>query len=147
MGVWGADQCQEPAPAKPVLCWHSPKGTMRRFAALPGPRGAVGAAVMRETSGPESTNSCDHFSYFKPLGTRRLPSHGPGTVTQHPSQALSQGQDPKCRSAGSRFDFLKEREFHLLSACLVPGTVLGFPTHHLIQCHPHIYAEPSVIHR
>lgn len=71
--MWGAGQCQELAHAKPVLCWHSPKGTMRCLAALPAPRGAVGAAGMRETSGPESTNSCDHFSYFKPLGTGSPP--------------------------------------------------------------------------
>ena len=39
-----------------------------------------------ETSGPQSTNSCDHFSYFKPLGSESpypvKPGTGPDGVNQ-----------------------------------------------------------------
>ena len=59
---------------------------------------------MAETSGPESTNSCDHFSYFKPLGTRRLPSHQPGAVTQHCS-LRARDRSPEHVSAGPGGDF------------------------------------------
>lgn len=100
--------------------------------ALLGPRGA---AVMAETSGPESTNSCDHFSYFKPLGTRRLPSHQPGAVTQH---CRPRARDRSLGACVSRawvgFFFFKKREFHFLSTRLCQ-TVLVFSVHRLMSCH------------
>lgn len=88
--------------------------------ALPGPRGTVGAAVVRETSGPESTNSCDHFSYFKPSGTRR-PCHT--NLALWPSIT---GPEPGAGapSMGQRVwvGFFKETSFNFLSARLVPDT-------------------------
>lgn len=109
--------------------------------ALLGPRGA---AVMAETSGPESTNSCDHFSYFKPLGTRRLPSHQPGAVTQH---CRPRARDRSLGACVSRawvgFFFFKKREFHFLSTRLCQ-TVLVFSVHRLMSCHPYIWAERSL---
>lgn len=94
---------------------------------------------MHETSGPESPNSCDHFSYFKPLNTRRLPSHQPGTPEPGPG-ALSMGL---AGPAG----FFKESEFNFLATQLVPDTVPVFSIHCLICCHPYVYAERSVVHR
>lgn len=85
---------------------------------------------MRETSGPESTNSCDHFSYFKPLGTGRLPSHQPATAAQHPSQALSQGQEPRKWVHRVQVGLFYGEGLSSLECLLVPGTV--FSTHGLI---------------
>lgn len=50
---------------------------------------------MCETSGPQSTNSCDHFSYFKPLGSKSSypikPGTGPNGVSQNQVRGSSVG--------------------------------------------------------
>lgn len=57
--------------------------------------GAAEAAIMCETSGPQSTNSCDPFSYFKPLGSESSypikPGTGPNGVSQNQVRGLSVG--------------------------------------------------------
>lgn len=77
------------------FCWHPPKGTERCHADFLGSVRAAGAAVMCETSGPQSTNSCDHFSYFKPLGSESSyptkPGTGPDGVSQNQVRGLSVG--------------------------------------------------------
>lgn len=55
----------------------------------------TGAAVMCGTSGPQSTDSCDHSSYFKPLGFKNpypiKPGTGPNGVSQNQVRGLSVG--------------------------------------------------------
>lgn len=54
---------------------------------------------MCETSGPQSTNSCDHFSYFKPLGSESSypiePGSGPNGVSQKQVRGLSVGDQTR----------------------------------------------------
>lgn len=54
---------------------------------------------MCETSGPQSTNSCDHFSYFKPLGSESSypiePGTGPNGVSQKQVRGLSVGDQTR----------------------------------------------------
>lgn len=92
---------------------------------------------MGETSGPESTNSCDHFSYFKPLGTRRLLSHQPRVLTQHHRPQARDGSPVGgcARPGWDFFFFFQKREFDFLSARLVPETVLMFSIHCHISSH------------
>lgn len=74
------------------FCCHLPKGTERCHADFLGSMRAAGAAVMCETSGPQSTNSCDHFCYFKPLGSESSYPTKPGTgVSQNQVRGLSVG--------------------------------------------------------
>lgn len=74
------------------FCCHPPKGTERCHADFLGSMRAARAAVMCETSGPQSTNSCDHFSYFKPLGSESSYPTKPGTgVSQNQVRGLSVG--------------------------------------------------------
>lgn len=46
---------------------------------------------MCETSGPQSTNSCDHFSYFKPLSSKSSYPIKPGTEPKEVSQNQVRG--------------------------------------------------------
>jgi hypothetical protein len=90
---------------------------------------------MRETSGPESTNSCgDHFSYFKPSGTRKLLSHQPGARLNRVSQ--SQGRSPEC-GWPDRVGLYKGRGLNFLSTCLVPDS----------QCFLHIVISFNIINK
>lgn len=90
--------------------------------------------MMGETSGPESTNSCDHFSYFKPLGTRRLLSHQPRALTQHHRPQARDGSPERGSTRpGWDFFFFKKREFDFLSTRLVPEIVLVSSIHCLIS--------------
>lgn len=88
-------QCWELVRSEPGLCWHSPKGTERCHVDFLGFGGTAGVAIMCKTSGPQSTNSCDHFSYFKPLGSESpYPSH----QARHWAQwgEPEPGQRPEC---------------------------------------------------
>lgn len=67
----------------------------------PGERGE--AAVMPETSGPESTDSCDHFSYFKPSasgGSR----HTHEALQPDLAARTEPGLEPRVRGSRSRLD-------------------------------------------
>lgn len=100
-GVARDCQCWELARSEPGLCWHPPKGTERCHVDFLGSGEAAGATVMCETSGPQSTNSCDHFSYVKPLGSESpypdKSGTGPNGVSQNQVRSLSVGAE---RGAG-----------------------------------------------
>lgn len=100
-GVAQDCQCWELDRSEPGLCWHPPKGTERCHVDFLSSGEAAGGTVMWETSGPQSTNSCDHFSYVKPLGSESpypvKSGTGPNGVRQNQVRSLSVGAE---RGAG-----------------------------------------------
>ena len=90
---------------------------------------AAGVAVLPETSGPESTDSCAHFSYFKPLAPGG--THHTHNALQPDIAAPGQGGSPECGAAGPGW-IVKEREFHFLSSRFVPDTALVVSARHVL---------------
>lgn len=95
--------------AKAALCWLPAPGTVGSSRISQAPGGAAGAASMHATSGPESSDSCDHFSYFKPLSTKKLLVHPAGSAPSRVSQR--QGSYP-ARGWPVGTGLFKGRGFH-----------------------------------